>query len=74
MPDHLRVIGNGSVPSFVNNGEKVMALPEEDDQMPTRRIGRVCGTTLPDGAHAFGLVLGVHLETLEFSLGLGLAH
>ena len=35
--------------SFVNNGEKVIALPEEDDQKPTQRVGQVCGTTLTDG-------------------------
>eukprot|EP00964_Phaeocystis_antarctica_P106308 scaffold71208_cov82-Phaeocystis_antarctica.AAC.1 len=72
MPDHLRVIGNGSVPSFVNNGEKVMALPEEDDQMPTRRIGRACGTTLPDGhfcnqkhGHLGGCSLDANIEEVE---------
>ena len=51
LPDNLRVVGNGSVPSFVNNGEKVVALPEGDDQAPTRRTGPICGTTLPGGQY-----------------------
>ena len=41
LPDNLRVVGNGSVPSFVNNGEMVVALPEGDDQAP--RSGQVAG-------------------------------
>ena len=69
IPDHLRVIGNGTVPSFVNNGEKVMALPEEEDHMPARRIGQVCGTTLPNGhfcnqklGHLGGCSLDANIE------------